>query len=565
MARENGIGEQRMNRRRLLRGVGLSGSGAAAAMALGCNAGSRPQATAKSEAGTAKQPKKGGVLTYAGGEAGSYDTRGASFDPYTNLQQGAKSFGLFYERLVAYNLRTYALEPELAQRWEQPSPTEYLLHLQPGVKWQNKAPVNGRALTADDVLWSLQRAGSGDPRFSTQSLVGGLDTVQAPDKSTIRLTTRGPDASTLTKLSVDVLAILSREMIEKDPKVNTADAAVGTGAFIMKSAEEKVGAEYVRNPDYWRPGLPYLDGLRTKAFSDTLTSWAAFQANQVDIVLLPGTEVKQYIAQRGAGYTPDWFPDFSLANVFPNTQKPPLNDPRVVRALRLLIDHDEFISAWAEVQYGRGAYGSIFPTAMSAWDLTDAEYRNYLEWKQPKDDANKEAVALLTAAGFSSTRQLRFPISATRHPEVNAGTELMVAQWKRGSQGIVDAQIALVETATHSALEHAGTFSFSGTGVSAGMVDPDIWLTAVYYSGGSTNYMRFSDAKLDAMIDKQRTIFDAAQRKAAVREIIVYMIDHGPSTTPANRFFLNATQSKVQGYSPEYFLNGSQYKSVWLS
>jgi peptide/nickel transport system substrate-binding protein len=554
----------RLDRRRLIQRAGLGGTSVAVAMALGCSSRQRPPAGG-SQQSAGSQPKRGGTLTYAGGDAGSYDTRGASFDPNANLQQGAKSFGLFYERLLAYNLRTFALEPELTQRWEQPSPTEYILHLQPGVKWQNKPPVDGRPLTVDDIRWSLQRASSDDPKFSTPSLVSRIARIEAPDQTTIKLATKSPDASTLTKLSVETLPVLAKEVLDKYPKMTTADSAVGTGAFIMKSAEENVGAEYVRNPDYWRPGLPYLDELRTKAFADTLTSWAAFQANQVDIAAVPGTQVKQYIAQHGPGYKPDWFPDFSLANVFPNTAKPPLTDPRAVRALRLLIDHDEFITGWAEVQYGRGAYGSIFPTAMSAWDLSDSEYRSYLEWKQPKDEAAKEAIALLTAAGFSSTTPLRFPVSATKHAEVNAGTELMVAQWKRGSQGIVDAQIALTDTNTHSQLEHSGTFSFSGTGVSAGMVDPDIWLDAVYSSGGSTNYMRFSDANLDAMIDKQRMIFNETQRKAAVKDIVRYMIDHGPSTTPANRFFLNGTQTRVQGYSPEYFLNGSQYKSIWVS
>ena len=77
--------------------------------------------------------------------------------------------------------------------------------------------------------------------------------------------------------------------------------------------------------------------------------------------------------------------------------------------------------------------------------------------------------------------------------------------------------------------------------------------------------MGFNDPKADAMIDKQRTIFDETQRKAAVKEIILYLIDRVPSTVPANRYFLQAVKPKVENQAPEYFLNGRQYQSVWIS
>jgi hypothetical protein len=67
------------------------------------------------------------------------------------------------------------------------------------------------------------------------------------------------------------------------------------------------------------------------------------------------------------------------------------------------------------------------------------------------------------------------------------------------------------------------------------------------------------------MIDKQRTIFDDKQRKAAVRDIVLYMIDRSPTTIGANRFFLYAVTPPVQNHRPEYFLNGRQYESVWLN
>lgn len=548
------------SRRALLRGSGL----VATAAVLGCGR-RTPSSAAPRQA--ARQPKRGGTLSYAGGRAGSsYDTQGLAFEPYMTVPFPAKSFTLFYERLLAYNPRTYALEPEIARAWEQPSQTEYVFHLQPNVRWQQKPPVNGRLLTADDVTFSLERARTDDPRYPSRSLLALVDTIASPDKATVRITTRAPDASALFKLGAENVAITAPEVYQKFSKLSTADSVVGTGPFVMTSEEENVGAQYARNPNYWKAGLPYLDAFQTRAFTDPLAAWAAFKADQLDVALVPPSEIKQYIAQQGPGYSPDWFADdttFSL--MIPNTSAAPMNDARVTRALRLLVDHDELMTAWAEAQYGRGTLGSIFPTAMSAWDLTQDEYRSHLEWKQPKDEAAKEAVSLLSAAGFSKEKPLRFSIEYSAGIQQSAAVQLLQAQWKRWSQGIVDTDGKGDPVAVGSSVRAQGAFTYAHVGFSAGPADPDTWLSSAFRTGGSSNYSRLSDPKLDAMIDKQRGVFDGAQRKAAVRDIVLYMIDNAPVTIGSNLYWLQAAKPKLQGFAPCNTLNGRIYGSVWFA
>jgi ABC-type transport system substrate-binding protein len=546
--------------------LALSAGAGATVVAAACStSGKSSVSSGTSGSQQAQQPKRGGVLNYAGGAAGSNDTRGRTFDPTIQTQWASKAYTLFYERLLSYDLRSYKVGSELAQKWEQPSQTEYVFTIQPGVKWQNKAPANGRALTTDDIVWTLERARTDDPKFYSRSLLALVDKIEAPDKSTIRVTTKGPWASTLKALAVDNLAILCREVIEKFPKPITAESAVGTGAFIMTSEEDNVGAEYQRNPDYWRSGMPYLDGLRTRHFPDYQTAYAAFLANQVDIALLPGEEAKKYVQQQGAGYTPAWYADDTFRFMYPNTQRKPMDDPRVTRALKLLVDHDEFNTAWAESHFGKGGYGSIFPTALMDWDLTADEYRKLLEWKQPKDDAAREALSLLSAAGFSRDNPLKFAVDGDTSEGAQPENELLQAQWKRLSQGVVQVELKVDPAASGDAIRAQRQFTYICTGQSTGLVDPDIWLTNIYHSGGSLNFMGFGDAKADEMIDKQRTIFDETQRKSAVRDIVLYLIDKSPSGIPANRYFLQALRPRVQNQAPEYFLNGVQYKSVWLS
>jgi len=553
-----------LSRRRLVAGAGSAGA-LLAMSTIACSSRGKPASTSQPGSQSAKQPKRGGVVSYAGG-VGSQDTGGRPLDPNTQTQGGAKSFALFYERLVAYNIQTYEVEPELAQKWEQPSPTEYVFTLQPNLKWQNKAPVNGRLMTTDDILWSLKRAASDDPKFLSRSLMTQIDKIEATGSGTIKVTTKGPDSSTLKRLATEQVPIMPREAVEKFPNPLTAEGVVGTGPFVLKSLEVNVGADYVRNPDYWKPGLPYLDEFRTRHFADLVTANAAFVAGQLDVCLLSGDDAKAYIAKQGPGFTPAWAPDDTLQTfMIPNVKTKPLNDARVPRALRLLIDHDEFISSWAESAYGRGAYGSSLPIALQDWDLSQDEYKKQLEWKQPKDDAAKEALSLLSAAGFTKQNPLRFSLIISTDLNIQRASELTQAQWKRLSQGIVDVDIKKLDATAYTVTRANRTFAYGVIGYSAGPVEPDIWLSTTWHTGGSQNFMDFSDPQLDAMIDKQRTIFDEKQRKAAVKEIVLYMIDHAPSSVGAAVYFMHGVPPKVQGYVPEtHFLNGRDFKSVWL-
>ena len=148
MTRQNlGVAAQgSLSRRRMLRSAGAAGAGWAitAAACGGRQKGPAGSVGPGAAASGAAQPKRGGVLTRAGGAGGSYDTQGRTFDPDIQTQFGAKGYTLFYERLVGYNIGTYALEAELAEKWEQPSQTEYIFHLRPGVKWQTKPALTGR-------------------------------------------------------------------------------------------------------------------------------------------------------------------------------------------------------------------------------------------------------------------------------------------------------------------------------------------------------------------------------------------------------------------------------------
>lgn len=552
---------QRFGRRQLLQSAAVGTSGLAAAALIGC----KDEAVVPNErtSTSGATPDPGGTLlrpTAAGG------TGNVGFDPAKLALANASGNTLWYQPLIWADPRTFTLTPLVAEKWEQPSQLEYVLTLRQGVKWHNKPPVNGRELTAEDVVTSLRRVKAGGPGIAAKSLLDGVEKFEVAGEATVKITTKTPDAVTAFKLSSPSLALLPPEALEKFDKFATAEEAIGTGPFVLNSVETEVVSETVRNPDYWNREVPYLDGLTQRNFQDSQTEMAAFLAGQTHIASIPGNEAQSYIRSKGSNYTPDWEKSSGQIVLESNTNVEPFRDPRVFKALRLLIDHQEFGSAWAETSFGGGQIISIFPDALEKWDLSQEEYQRYLEWRPQKDEAAREALKLLDAAGFNKSNSLKIEL-LSRGPGgdvVTIGSELLQAQWRRLSQGVVDVSLKVESYANTLSLMTAREFTISHWNEAASIVEPDAWLKEKYYTGASRAYHGYSDARLDQMVDKQSQIFNEQERIAAVKEIVSYLIENGPTTSVYGRWYLKDALPQVRNYRGDTYLNGYQYERVWL-
>src|SRR5207249_4056100 len=120
-------------------------------------------------------------------------------DPSGNLLEvrdpawtaGMPTLSFVYSKLLRHKVGagvpagSFSLEPDLAERWEQPDDTTYIFHLRKGVRWHNKPPVNGRELTAEDVKFTYTRflTAKGNPE---RYLLDSVDRVEAVDRYTVK-------------------------------------------------------------------------------------------------------------------------------------------------------------------------------------------------------------------------------------------------------------------------------------------------------------------------------------------------------------------------------------------
>ena len=285
----------------------------------------------------AGQPKRGGMFRVRGRDV-------PHFDPHLTVHVGTHTtLSFVYSMLVRYRVGagvppgTFLIEPDVAERWDMPDDTTYLFHLRHGVKWQNKPPVNGRELVAEDVKFTLDRflAEKGNP---LRYMLEPVDRVEVVDRYTVKFVLQE-----LYVWLLDVLAtsramwIIARDVVEQFGDLKQPERAISTGPFLLERYEPNVKTVFTRHPAYFLKDQPYVDGVEWLVLGDPSTGLAIYRTGQLDCGPAPGWRVRQHDLESLKQSHPQLrYQDFLFPNsqrLFMRTDQPPFNDVRVRRAI----------------------------------------------------------------------------------------------------------------------------------------------------------------------------------------------------------------------------------------
>ena len=161
-----------------------------------------------------------------------------ALDPYLNTSFRTQEFAsVFYSRLLKFdtgpNIKPNAAIPtgDLADSWDiSKDGLTYTFHLRDGVKWQNLPPLNGRKVTADDVVYSYNRFIKDGVQKSVLTSV--VKDVKAVDDSHVAFTLTDVNATFETLMASPILWIIPKEVVEQDGDLNKR--VVGSGPFVFR-------------------------------------------------------------------------------------------------------------------------------------------------------------------------------------------------------------------------------------------------------------------------------------------------------------------------------------------
>ncbi len=310
---------------------------AALAMALvatACGGDDKPAEQTQVTTATTVAPVKGGTLVVAiGSDPGS-------LNPAVTSNGGVHTASeMMFNGLVGWSADG-KLVPELAESWAiEGGGTSYRFNLRQNVKWHD-----GQPFTADDVKFTFEKALL-KLHSRTQSSVGGAQvTIETPDQKTVIFRFPNPYAPLLQQLNVTEAPIIPKHVYESCTDLATVagcpanKAPIGTGPFKLAPGGYTIQEiKMVRNPDYFRPGLPYLDGMVERVIPDAGTQLLALENKEIDwIGSVPGPDIERVkkntalgtaTAPRGSGGG-----NCTLTGVF--NMKPPAGRPGFFTDLR---------------------------------------------------------------------------------------------------------------------------------------------------------------------------------------------------------------------------------------
>jgi peptide/nickel transport system substrate-binding protein len=326
---------------RLSRGSLLKGSAAAALAALAV-----PDLSFGAQRAT---PRRGGALRAGFVGGGTAET----INPFLGVTpiDEARIQNL-YDPLVITNA-DLTRSPGLALEWNHnKDATVYEVKLRSGVTFHN-----GKTFGAEDVIWSIQQmAGKTSAALPFVSGIR-LAEMKAVDKLTVRIPLKAPDADLAGNFTYYNTWIVPKGQAAKDYK-----KPVGSGPFMAKTFTPGRQSEFVKNPNYWVSGKPYVDSLKIVSIDDNTARLNALLSNQVDAMAqLPTQQAKAHSATKDITVLAAPSPQAMM--FYMDTTKAPFNDPRVTLAIKLIADRqalvDSAISGYGKV--GNDIFGAGLP------------------------------------------------------------------------------------------------------------------------------------------------------------------------------------------------------------
>lgn len=520
-------------RRRVSRRSFVYGTGAAAAgfALVGCgnddddngangqtpsaNGGATPTQANGNGNGGDGEPRSGGTLRLI------WNTPDAHLDPHSSTEHfspelyRAVSHGLLKQESI-----TLYPQPDFATEWEQADEgMRYIFHLNPEARWHDVAPVDGRPVTADDVVFSLERIATPGPDAPRASTFEAIESYEAVDDHTVAINLSEPFVPILTPLADKWTVIVAPEVVEQYGDLKRGESIVGFGPFIAEEAETSSGATLRRNENYW--GTPaYLDAVEYTTIRDEDARQAAFQSGQVDVsAIIPELFLDRFTGDDIDVYE---YPDTSLGLqlIGGPIDRAPLDDERVRRAINLAIDRADL----GQAAYPGATQENAGIFANPVWGLPADEIAQLPGFgPQATDEELTEARQLISDSGHDGVQIVCNTTNAYPWAHINRAEALVPMLARIG----IDLQLNVLEYAAMKDEEVTREFQFTAATYSA-YGDPHTPLNNQFHSEGTRNYWNWNDPDYDAMVEDQKAEFDEDARLEKIHEMQRYLLNGTP-------------------------------------
>ncbi|HEX3863911.1 MAG TPA: ABC transporter substrate-binding protein [Stellaceae bacterium] len=401
--------------------------------------------------------------------------------------------------------------PDLADSWSWSSDnTALTVKLHPGVKWHD-----GKPFTASDVkcTWDLLQGKTQEKlRLNARGAWWhNLDqvTVDSDLQATFHL--KRPQPSFMALLATGFSPVYPCHVTPAQMRQHP----IGTGPFKFVEFKPNQSIKVTRNPDYWKPGLPYLDGVEWTIIPNRSTAILAFIAGKFDMTF--PYEVTIPMLKDVHAQMPEAVCETAPLNVAPNlliTRKPPFDNVELRRAIADTIDHKTFIDILGE---GQGDIGTaMLPAPEGVWAMPKEMMEKLPGYGPDLAKRRADAKAVMQKLGYGPEKPLELKISA-RNLAIYRDPASIIADQLKGIG--INAELDLVETANWLPRLIRSDFIMALSLVGSGLDDPDQNFYENYVCDSNRNYTHYCNKDMEKLIDQQSAETDLAKRKQMVWQV----------------------------------------------
>ncbi|MBI4081463.1 MAG: ABC transporter substrate-binding protein, partial [Candidatus Lambdaproteobacteria bacterium] len=447
--------------------------------------------------------------------------------------------------------------PELAESWRWGAGnTALIFTLRRGVRWHDGKPFTSEDVktTFDIVRGASTRRTKLNPRKAWYANVSEI-AVNGDHEVTFHL--KRPQPALLAMLAAGFSPVMAAHV----PVAEWRIKPMGTGPFRFREYKRDQFIALEKNPTYWAPGRPYLDGVVFHIISNLSSRIAAYKAGQIDIDQSADTLLPVMEAIKTSGANIEFIETTSMVSpaITFNTKKPPFDDARMRQVVNLALDRNALIRG--ALQNGAVEGGLNLPPPAGVWGLS----KEQLATVPSHGDLGKrreEARRLMRELGYGPDKPYRTDLVVSilrNNPEMAVWTASQLKDvW-------IEATVKQIETGVFYGVVARREFTLLFNPIGIGVDDPDVNYYENYSCGSQRNYSDYCNPEVQAMIDRESQMLDADQRRALVQEIERRLLSDGARNILAWLKVYNARAPYVRNYIPHQSLyNFLRLQEVWL-
>src|SRR6516162_8783245 len=381
---------------------------------------------ATGETALAGEPKQGGILRiYHRDSPGSASIHeGATYSLNVPFMPVFNNLVIYKQDVAQNSMDT--IVPELAESWAWVNDNKTLtFKLRQGVKWHDGKPFTSADVkcTFDMLMGKSQQKFRQNPRKAWYDQVEEV-TANGDFEAAFHL--KRPQPSLLALLASGYTPIYPCHVSPAEMRTHP----IGTGPFKFVEFKANEDIKLTRNPDYFKKGLPYLDGIELTIIPNRSTAILAFVAGKFDMTF--PTEVSIPLLKDIKSQAPNAVcvvaPINVSTNIIVNSSNPPFDNSDIRRALALTLDRKAFISILFEGQADIG--GTMEPAPDGLWAMP-RETLESIPGYGPNIEANREdARKLMQKAGYGPDKHLQVKVSTRNIAQYRDPAVILIDQLK---------------------------------------------------------------------------------------------------------------------------------------